>query len=216
MATAIDQYQKFKMEMGLIDFTDQETLTLDLLEKNKEARALLKEQLDLVLVDEFQDTSPVQLALFLRLAELAKESVWVGDPKQAIYGFRGTDPELMIEAVRALVPDGKKSATERLSTSFRSAAPLVEFINTTFKNAFASQGIQSDEVLLVPNRKDNVPYPRLESWIITNAARKDTEASAIAARIRTMLARQSATWCFVKTQRANTYCRCRYRGAMQG
>ena len=89
VATAIDQYQKFKTEMGLIDFTDQETLTLDLLEKNKEARALLKEQLDLVLVDEFQDTSPVQLALFLRLAELAKESVWVGDPKQAIYGFRG-------------------------------------------------------------------------------------------------------------------------------
>jgi ATP-dependent helicase/nuclease subunit A len=188
VATAIDQYQKFKTEMGLIDFTDQETLTLDLLEKNEEARALLKEQLDLVLVDEFQDTSPVQLALFLRLAELAKESVWVGDPKQAIYGFRGTDPELMIEAVRALVPGGKKSATERLSTSFRSAAPLVEFVNTTFKNAFASQGIQPDEVPLVPNRKDKVPFPRLESWVITEATKKDSEASAIAARIRTMLA----------------------------
>ena len=186
-ATAIDQYQKFKMELGLIDFTDQETLALDLLETNEEAKAQLKEQLDLVLVDEFQDTSPVQLALFLRLAELAKESVWVGDPKQAIYGFRGTDPQLMIEAIRALVPGGKKSATERLETSYRSVAPLVEFINTSFKNAFAPQGIHPDEVSLVPNRKDNVPHARLESWIITNAARKDSEASAIAARIRTML-----------------------------
>ena len=187
-AAAIDQYQKFKTELGLIDFTDQETLTLDLLETNDEARTLLSEQLDLVLVDEFQDTSPVQLALFLRLAELAKESVWVGDPKQAIYGFRGTDPELMIEAVRALVPGGKNSAPERLAISYRSAAPLVEFVNTAFKKAFVPQGIQPEEVPLVPNRKDKIPHARLESWVITDATRKDSEASAIAARIRDMLA----------------------------
>ena len=46
----------------------------------------LSADLDLVLVDEFQDTSPI-LAIFLRLA-IAKRSVWVGDQKQAIFGFR--------------------------------------------------------------------------------------------------------------------------------
>ena len=39
------------------------------------------------------DTSPIQLAVFLKLAHLAKHVVWVGDVKQAIYGFRGDDAE---------------------------------------------------------------------------------------------------------------------------
>ena len=53
-------------------------------------------------MDEFQDTSPLQLQLFTKFAELVEKVVWVGDSKQAIYEFRGTDPELM-KAVAAHV-----------------------------------------------------------------------------------------------------------------
>ena len=84
-------FSDFKKKAGLIDFVDQEHLSLKLLER-QDVRAILNEKLDIVLVDEFQDTSPIQLALFVQLAGLAPRSIWVGDQKQAIYGFRGTIP----------------------------------------------------------------------------------------------------------------------------
>src|SRR5690606_2326367 len=62
----------------------------------------LSREIRCVFVDEFQDTSPLQLAIFLKLAEIAERSVWVGDRKQAIFGFRGTDPSLMSAAVARL------------------------------------------------------------------------------------------------------------------
>ena len=73
---------------------------LDLVESPQHA-AVMADRVQVLLVDEFQDTSPIQLAVFLRLAALAHHTVWVGDPKQAIYGFRGADPELMAACLEA-------------------------------------------------------------------------------------------------------------------
>ena len=98
----------------MIDFTDQEHLLYDALE-NPVVESVLRDELDLLMVDEFQDTSPMQLALFLRLAKLAKQVIWVGDVKQAIYGFRGSDPELMQAILKHLKNNGGK--TEVLETS---------------------------------------------------------------------------------------------------
>jgi ATP-dependent helicase/nuclease subunit A len=94
---ALEGYETFKREHGLMDFIDQETRVLDLCRNNAAFKTSMGDRIQLVMVDEFQDTSPIQLALFLALNELAGHSVWVGDPKQAIYGFRGTDPQLMEE-----------------------------------------------------------------------------------------------------------------------
>ncbi len=135
----LEAYQSLKRERGLLDFVDQEVHALELLCR-PDVREVLKEQLDLVLVDEFQDTSPLQLAIFLKLAELAGQSVWVGDPKQAIFGFRGTDPALMDAAIESLASPSRdpdlvaaavdavagRSPVETLSTSFRSRPHLVE------------------------------------------------------------------------------------------
>ena len=63
----------------------------------KFSRRVWAQDFDLILVDEFQDTNPLQLAIFQRLRQIAPRSRWVGDPKQAIYGFRDTDPELINE-----------------------------------------------------------------------------------------------------------------------
>lgn len=97
-------YEDRKRAWGVIDFVDQEALTLELLEK-PEVRDQLSREIRCVFVDEFQDTSPLQLAIFLKLAEIAERSVWVGDRKQAIFGFRGTDPALMSAAVARLGQD---------------------------------------------------------------------------------------------------------------
>ncbi len=128
-AACLDRFADFKRQYGLIDFADQETLVLDLLENNPEFRASITGRIKFMVVDEFQDTSPLQLQLFTKFAELVDKVVWVGDSKQAIYEFRGTDPELM-KAVAAQVekqdpassiPGGPKNPSSTSPT--RSASP---------------------------------------------------------------------------------------------
>lgn len=130
-ARGLEAYAESKRATGVLDFSDQEVLTRKLLSMPS-VRDLLRAELDLVLVDEFQDTSPQQLAIFLDLASLAKKSVWVGDQKQAIYGFRGTDPALMDAALAALGGD-----FETLGKSWRSRPPLVRLTSSLFEQAFA-------------------------------------------------------------------------------
>ena len=66
-ARGLSAYQEHKKHVGVIDFVDQETMALEVL-RHETVREELREQLDLVLIDEFQDTSPLQLAIFLELA----------------------------------------------------------------------------------------------------------------------------------------------------
>lgn len=56
----------------------------------------------LIMVDEFQDLSPVQLAIFSKLSTIIKNSIWVGDPKQSIYGFRDLDAALFNASLKAV------------------------------------------------------------------------------------------------------------------
>ena len=97
---ALHEYELYKKKRGLIDYTDMETYVSSLL-RVETVRETLREELDLLLVDEFQDTSPIQLDIFLQISQLSRHSIWVGDPKQSIYGFRGAEPALMQAIIRA-------------------------------------------------------------------------------------------------------------------
>ncbi len=187
-AQALEEYQKYKLEWGLIDFADQERLALQLLER-PHVREILVEQLDLVLVDEFQDTSPLQLEVFLALAHIAPRSVWVGDQKQAIYGFRGTDPGLMDATVAAIESRGGAGALETLGHSWRSRAELVRLTSDVFAPAFEAQGIPEARVRLAPERSTADPDALgtvVEVWRLT-ARRKEEEAGALATAVAEML-----------------------------
>jgi ATP-dependent exoDNAse (exonuclease V) beta subunit len=157
---ALDNYQSLKAERGLMDFVDQERLLLKLLDL-PEVVSSIEQELDLLLVDEFQDTSPIQLALFLKLADLAGECIWVGDIKQAIYGFRGTDPELM----NAVVDNLKQSGipVDILPSSWRSRPALVELANALFVPAF-SEYLNEEQVRLRPERKEQLADVPLQFW----------------------------------------------------
>src|SRR5699024_5628790 len=63
-ARCMEAYRDYKDELGLIDFIDQEHLTLELLRSNQMVRETIAERYRILAVDEFQDTSPLQLALF--------------------------------------------------------------------------------------------------------------------------------------------------------
>ena len=87
-----DRFTDLKKERGAADYADLEKDALDLLRGNSGVREVLASEIDLLLVDEFQDTSPIQLALFVELGKLADRVIWVGDVKQSIYGFRKPTP----------------------------------------------------------------------------------------------------------------------------
>lgn len=204
-AAGLTAYQNHKRERGVIDFVDQEALALQLL-RRQDVRDALDGQLDLVLIDEFQDTSPLQLAIFLELASIARESVWVGDQKQAIYGFRGTDPALMDAMIESLTgtttdPDlvraaldavGHPGELETLSVSYRSRPALVHLTSDIFAQAFACHGMPETRTRLTPALAvEPIDLgPIVEHWPLTSPARpnKESLAGAAAAGVRDLLA----------------------------
>jgi ATP-dependent exoDNAse (exonuclease V) beta subunit len=180
---AMECYSAFKAERGLMDFVDQEQKVLHLLDRPEVADSL-REELDLLLVDEFQDTSPIQLAVFLKLAGLARNTVWVGDVKQAIYGFRGCDPDLMNAVVRNIRSGGRE--VEILDKSWRSRPPLVHLVNDLFVPAFSGT-LEEAEVSLLPARKDIAQHSAVDFWILegSNQAKR---ANALARGIEQLFA----------------------------
>lgn len=131
-------YSDYKQALGQIDFTDQEQLTLHLLREDSPrgqvVRDTLAERFRILVVDEFQDTSPLQLALFTELGALVDEVIWVGDPKQSIYGFRGADPSLMSDALEVITAGG--GSTDILHHSWRTHEVPLNLSNRLFSRVF--------------------------------------------------------------------------------
>ena len=181
-ARALANYQAIKQELGALDFADQEHQLLGLLD-HPEVAAVLDDELDLLMVDEFQDTSPIQLALFLKLARFAKKVYWVGDIKQAIYGFRGSDTELM-QAILGELP--KLGGTkEVLPSSWRSRPELVKTVNAVFTHAFGNS-LLKEEVELKPERNESLTGSALANWIL-GGKNAGQEASALAAGVQKLI-----------------------------
>lgn len=159
VADALELYADNKRAAGMIDYADQEQLLLKALDDTT-VQDVLRDELDLLLVDEFQDTSPIQLALFLRLAALAKRTYWVGDIKQAIYGFRGSDTELMTSLLGQLPNLG--GTKEVLNRSWRSCPGLVAAVNSVFVPAFAPQA--AADVELTAQRAEPMTNTAILHW----------------------------------------------------
>jgi ATP-dependent exoDNAse (exonuclease V) beta subunit len=141
---ALSEYENYKKKRGLIDYTDMEVYVSQLL-RVPAVRDTLRAELDLLLVDEFQDTSPIQLDIFLQISRLARHSIWVGDPKQSIYGFRGAEPALMKAIIGAT---GGIRDENILKKSWRSRPDIVYATNAVFTKAFAD--MPAEQVVLEP------------------------------------------------------------------
>lgn len=187
-AHGLEHYRTYKERQRLIDFVDQEERVLTLL-RDAQARGRIAERVEFLLVDEFQDTSPIQLAIFVQLARLARRAVWVGDPKQSIYGFRGADPALMAACLRHLQD---RSRTRILDISYRSRPGLVRFTSAAFARAFSAQGMDARQVELTPRRDDAAQYgdtpapPPLGLWLL-QAGKQEEDRQAVAHGVRRLL-----------------------------
>jgi ATP-dependent exoDNAse (exonuclease V) beta subunit len=191
VARGLDDYGRWKQVRRLVDFVDMEERALHLLEREDVAKRL-RDQLDLVVIDEFQDTSPIQLELFLRLQSLAKRSIWVGDRKQSIFAFRGADPMLMDSVIAAVKREGR--AIDVLATNRRSRASLVEFASAAFSPTFSQQGITADEVRAEAHRGDTFleELPPLACWWLPDTNQSE-EVAAIAQGVSNLVATAERT-----------------------
>ena len=120
-------YATAKRERAALDFDDLELFTRDLLDAEPALRRSYAERFDRVMVDEFQDSNPRQLALF---EALDRDDLFVvGDEQQSIYGFRHADVDVF-RARRAALAAGGRVAT--LATNFRSRGQVLDTINAGF------------------------------------------------------------------------------------
>jgi exodeoxyribonuclease V beta subunit len=127
--------------------------------RGPEARKRLRERYDVVLVDEFQDTDEVQWEIMERAFGGPETTlVLIGDPKQAIYAFRGADVQTYLRA------KGQVASESTLGVNWRSDEPLLEAYDALFGNAQLGQGgidyrsVRAAEANVVP-RLVGVPVP---------------------------------------------------------
>ncbi|HEY2216359.1 MAG TPA: UvrD-helicase domain-containing protein, partial [Solirubrobacteraceae bacterium] len=125
-------YERLKRARSAVDFDDLELLAQALLVDHPAVRAVWAERFELLMVDEFQDTNPRQLAI---LRALDRENLFtVGDELQSIYGFRHADVSLFRERRAELQQRGGSLS---LTHNFRSRVELLDVINGVFAERFA-------------------------------------------------------------------------------
>jgi len=142
-AAAAGRYHDEKQRRGALDFEEMQRRALALLTEpdDRYARAVAAE-LPYVIVDEFQDTSPLQFRVFEVLRAAGAEVCYVGDLKQAIYGFRGADSSLFSALLSHAAATG--SPPEVLDRSRRSRPELVRFANALFSRLLPGHGVPFD------------------------------------------------------------------------
>lgn len=124
----VEQFSEYKAEHRLIEFADQVHTARRVLEINPAVAAQIRERYGLVLLDEYQDTSVSQAAFLARLFGDGHDIVAVGDPHQAIYGWRGASADAL-DHFRHAFSGGRPMPVYQLVTAFRNSANILEAAN---------------------------------------------------------------------------------------
>jgi ATP-dependent exoDNAse (exonuclease V) beta subunit len=195
------RYEQAKHAASAVDFEDLELRANRLLREHEELRARYAERFVHVMVDEFQDTNPLQLELLERIA--GERLFTVGDELQSIYGFRHADVELFRRRRKALAEHGGAAT---LATNFRSHAEILGTLNVAFAPRFGASftplvagrterpdALAPDgprvELLVVDVRADWRDAGLLPEGMAAPAPLwRIAEARALAARVRALLA----------------------------
>ena len=209
LRTLVLDYAEERRLRGVVTYHDQLVRARNLVRDHPDVAAALRERWDLVAVDEFQDTDPLQAELALRLcaASGGTDTAWrelalmpgrlcvVGDPKQSIYRFRRADIALYA-AVEGNVVGADPQSRARLSVNFRSGRRIIETVNAVFgsdgglmRSDGAAPGIQATYVDLVAHAPEMEGSVSVVGGPVDGVAsimwRKEAQATAaIVQRIR--------------------------------
>ena len=169
-------YEEFKHERCILDNSDL-LIKFDELLDNEAVVADIKSRYNIAFVDEFQDCSPLQVKSFKRLSDLMDHSVWVGDIKQAIYGFRGSNTELIKTIFDEIKLEQNGNKYDILEHCWRSNKTIVDLVNNLFCNQVFNGLIDKKFIKLsIPERKANTPAPQereLIHWHLTDGSKQD-------------------------------------------
>ncbi len=182
LADLVEEFDRRKREGSLLDFSDQVEIAVRLaaLAQVKDIESATYRA---VLLDEFQDTSPPQLQLFATLFGDGHPVMAVGDPHQAIYGFRGASADALARFVEAFASGGREVVQRTLSVSWRNSAAVLEAANASVA------ALDGGSVVGVPLRSKGeelgLPEPALAApgVIAARYVTDEDEARAVAAFI---------------------------------
>ena len=204
--TVRDELDRRKRRLGILSYDDLLTQLADALEQPESAAAQrMRARWQIVLVDEFQDTDPVQWDVLDRAFSGHATMVLIGDPKQAIYAFRGGDVTTYLRAAETA------TTQQTLAVNRRSDGPLLDALQTLLAGAQLG-----DERIVVrdvtahhgESRLQGAPVPhpfrlrvvrrdtfgRRGSSMLTVGQIRPHVATDLALDVRRLLA-SGATWC---------------------
>lgn len=131
------RFQELKLQAAQMGFDDMLTRLRDALreENGQQLAQIIRQQFPVALVDEFQDTDPIQYEIFDTIYHIKENDpttgiFLIGDPKQAIYSFRNADIFTYLKARQAT-----KERHYNLKKNFRSSQRMVDAVNRLFKEA---------------------------------------------------------------------------------
>ena len=206
---ACARYAARKRELAALDYLDLELMTEKLLRSHPDVAASYRSRFRHVMVDELQDTNPVQIGL-LRLLSRGQdagtpgpERFFVGDVKQAIYRFRGSDVRHFTRLRREMDAEGEVLS---LNQSFRTHDPLVEILNTIFEHVLGDPHEEFDAPMQVMAGRgpDSPQAPHLVLLPVSSTSpqkektngseRRRVEADAVAREVASLLKRAMPVW----------------------
>ena len=124
------EVERRKRRLGVLSYDDLLSQLADALERvDGAARRRMQHRWKFVLIDEFQDTDPVQWQVFERAFGASTTMVLIGDPKQAIYAFRGGDIVTYLQA------SDTATTTQTLGVNWRSDRPLLRSVHAVLQGA---------------------------------------------------------------------------------
>lgn len=205
------KFEQYKRDNNLLDFDDLEAKFLELLDK-KEVQDDIRSSIKYLFVDEFQDSNPIQLEIFKKLSDLVQvKSYWVGDRKQAIYGFRDSDSSLTTNLLKSFptpvpgqtsgfVPNTAGCTSQLIDTSYRSIESLVKLANDVFEKSFAFGAPSEfiDNVPLQVKRPDGNIQTPIQHWHCSSVdALADRVAEILNGKVPTIpgVYDEDGNWC---------------------
>jgi ATP-dependent helicase/nuclease subunit A len=178
---ALDHYAEMKQRSALVDFTDMLAVAQRILVSRPGVLEALHRNVDCMVIDEFQDTNPLQFSLLWAFKEAGVPTLIVGDVKQAIMGFQGADPRLM----EKLLAD-HSDHTEVLDANWRTQPSLMPFVNAVsrglFRDKYTDLKPRADEGFQKP--LEVIDYPKLPP---RGKAYNEVRAMHTALRIKELL-----------------------------
>lgn len=181
-AECLSGYAADKQSRSLLDFTDMVSQSRKMLCLNDQVIECLRERVSCLVIDEFQDTNPLQFSLLWALTRTGIPTIIVGDVKQAIMGFQGADARLLQQLC-----DKHPDNTSPLPGNWRTAQPLMEIINHFGKGLFGD-GYQELKPMADFSSKLKSP---LELVVAENSLKNDLWASHLVERLHTLLVKES-------------------------